>query len=261
MALDYRARKHVSRNRPRRRPIKLFFILIFAGISAVYGLGVVTGWLFFKYKSAGDRQPAAVATASTTARQEPGREASTQNAPPQETSDTHVEVPMTFFKTLPSGEKGVIGSGINLQQDGKHQQAGSAAAPTSAADSRPRQPPKTEDKPAAPETSKAKSVQNFNPAAGHEHPPEQKSGSASEHPNQPGRKETWSVQVASYQDRTEAEELAAKLQKKGLSPRIVESKIPGKGVWYRVRVGKGMERDGADKMATGLGKNAIAIPE
>lgn len=261
MAIDYSARRQISRNRPKRRPIKLFVVFMLAGISVAYGFGVVTGWLFFRERSASDRKPDAVVTASSKAKQEPSREAPDRNGPPQETTESHGQVPMTFFKTLPSGGKGVIGSGINFGQEVGHPQAGSVAPPTPAAASKPGQPPLTEGKPDSAQPAKTKIVPDATSQAGGERTLERKTAAASEHSSQPEKKGTWSVQVASYQERTEAEESAAALRRKGLSPRIVESKIAGKGVWYRVRVGTGMERDMAVKLANGLGKNAIAVME
>lgn len=45
------------------------------------------------------------------------------------------------------------------------------------------------------------------------------------------------VQVASVKDMKAADEMVAKLKKKGYSARRVMGKVPGKGIWFRVRIG------------------------
>ena len=51
----------------------------------------------------------------------------------------------------------------------------------------------------------------------------------------------YTIQVASLKDKAEAQKMVARLQKKGYPAYQVLGKIPGKGIWYRVRVG-GYER-------------------
>ena len=45
----------------------------------------------------------------------------------------------------------------------------------------------------------------------------------------------FALQLSSFQDKNEAEAFAQKFQ--GEKPYMVISEIPGKGIWYRVRVG------------------------
>src|SRR5690606_5745722 len=47
----------------------------------------------------------------------------------------------------------------------------------------------------------------------------------------------FTVQLASFPNREEADAFVARVREAGLSPRIVEAEIPGKGTYYRVRVG------------------------
>ncbi|HVO21850.1 MAG TPA: SPOR domain-containing protein [Anaeromyxobacter sp.] len=61
----------------------------------------------------------------------------------------------------------------------------------------------------------------------------------------PGAKGAFSVQLGASQRREEAEALAHKVQK--LSPRIEEADIPGKGRFFRVRVGRFDSRGEAEK--------------
>ncbi|HEY6003380.1 MAG TPA: SPOR domain-containing protein, partial [Anaeromyxobacter sp.] len=55
----------------------------------------------------------------------------------------------------------------------------------------------------------------------------------------------WTVQLAAAQDRTEAERLAAKFS--SLNPRIEEAEVPGKGRFWRVRVGGFDTREAAER--------------
>lgn len=55
----------------------------------------------------------------------------------------------------------------------------------------------------------------------------------------------WTLQLSAYQDRSEAERFAAGLRDKGYAPYIVEADVPGKGVWFRVRMGRFGTKDAA----------------
>jgi cell division protein FtsN len=70
--------------------------------------------------------------------------------------------------------------------------------------------------------------------------PEEKSTS-------PGR---FCVQVSSFRDRQRAQRLAVRLISKGYpSVRVASADVPGRGRWYRVRVGNFDARDKAERMA------------
>jgi cell division septation protein DedD len=58
---------------------------------------------------------------------------------------------------------------------------------------------------------------------------------------------SWTVQLSAYQDKSEAERFAAGLRDKGYAPYIVEANIPGKGTWYRVRMGRFASKDAASR--------------
>ncbi len=57
----------------------------------------------------------------------------------------------------------------------------------------------------------------------------------------------WTVQLSAYQERGEADRFAAGLRDKGYAPYIVEATIPGKGTWYRVRMGRFGSKDAASR--------------
>ena len=48
----------------------------------------------------------------------------------------------------------------------------------------------------------------------------------------------YTLQLSAFQDRAEAEDFAKKLGPINYKPNIVAANIPGRGVWYRVRVGE-----------------------
>lgn len=58
---------------------------------------------------------------------------------------------------------------------------------------------------------------------------------------------SWTVQLSAYQDKAEADRFAAGLRDKGYAPYIVEASIPGKGTWFRVRMGRFGTKDAASR--------------
>ena len=156
-----------------------------------------------------------------------------QNTPGSQTTP---EPSLSFYKTLPSGQKNnVIGSGINAKDD-KAKQPLQAIIPSNLT------------KPAPPAADSAK------PAA------EKPQGT----PERPAAKQDnsgFTVQVASYSLKSEAEALKSKLAAKGYNVSINESNQADKGTWYRVCVGRKMAQDAAKELAGKLGRGAIVIPD
>lgn len=149
-------------------------------------------------------------------------------------SGTQPEPPLSFYKTLPSGQKGnVLGSGINTKEE-KAKQPLQAAIPanmvkTPAAD--PQKP--AADKPATTDKAAVRRTEGG----------------------------SFTVQVASFPLRSEAETLKSKLAGKGYSATISESHLGDKGTWYRVRVGRKLEQEAAKELAGKLGKAAIVVSD
>lgn len=112
MQLDYsvkKARESVERrpapkNRPRNQSVGRIVLLSVAALLVSFGAGVSTGWYLFK--DAAKAAPAAVA--------QPAKQA--EPAPVPVPAAGGPEAPLTFYKTLPAGGKGVIGSGLNLKK-------------------------------------------------------------------------------------------------------------------------------------------------
>lgn len=238
-------------SRPRKEPAGLFtIVLIVAGI-VIFITGFGTGW-FFSQKSA--KKSFQAATEQNSLENSPKVEPAPAPKPPQPAQPiaaapaqpdpngaqppaspgAAAEPPLSFYKTLPSGQKGnVLGSGINTKDD-------HAKLPLQAAI------PSNLNKSAAPETTKPISEK---PAGGDK--------SSAKHPDNGA----FTVQVASFPLKSEAETLKNKLAGKGYNAFIVESNQGEKGIWYRVRVGKKLEQEAAKELAGKLGKTALVIPD
>lgn len=132
------------------------------------------------------------------------------------------QVPLSFFESLPKGQKQtVLGSGINEKP-----KPAPAAPPAQQA-----QQPATA--PAAPAKAAAT-----------------KSGTAG-----------FVVQVAAYSSQKEAEATKAKLAAKGYSASIGEISLGDKGTWYRVRVGRHLDKEAAAEIATRIGSGAKVLAD
>ncbi|HEX8536314.1 MAG TPA: SPOR domain-containing protein [Cystobacter sp.] len=57
----------------------------------------------------------------------------------------------------------------------------------------------------------------------------------------------FTLQISAFQNRPEAERFAAKLRDRGYAPFIVPAEVPGKGTWYRVRMGSFPSKDAASR--------------
>jgi cell division septation protein DedD len=203
-------RKPVQKNRPRKEPAGLFALLSVVVLALTFGVGVFTGWLMFK----GSKKAPAPVAAQLVKKEEPAQ------APQQPQPPGLPDAQLTFYKTLPAGGKGAIGSGLNP----KKQQNAAAPHAATADPQAPAAEPSADGKPEAP--------------VGH-----------------------YTVQLASYRDRKEAEAAQGKLSAKGVAAVVVESKLPDRGVWYRIRVGHGLGRKEAEELAAKSGKGAIVLPE
>ena len=57
----------------------------------------------------------------------------------------------------------------------------------------------------------------------------------------------FTLQVSSLGDQGDADAFAQKLRAAGYKPQIIRSEVPGKGIFYRVRVGDYATRQAADQ--------------
>ncbi|ATB39057.1 translation initiation factor 2 [Cystobacter fuscus] len=60
----------------------------------------------------------------------------------------------------------------------------------------------------------------------------------------------FTLQLSAFQSRPEADRFAAKLRDRGYAPFIVPAEVPGKGTWYRVRMGSFPSKDAASRYLT-----------
>jgi cell division septation protein DedD len=238
MVLDYSERKPVGKNRPRKQPVGIFVLILLGAVAISYVLGLTTGWFLFKSRDKAMQGRMAAATSGQTG----GGAAPVSQAPfvnPEATAPKGGDPPLTFYETLPKGGKAVIGSGLNPKKTDAQpapQQAANVPPPPTAPAAAKHEAPK--EKAPLP-TDQPKKV-----AA----PPADASG-------------TFCVQVASSQDRKDADALRVKLAEKGFNAYVVESRIKDKGTWYRVRVGRHLSQKVAGELAGKAGKGALVIPE
>jgi len=57
----------------------------------------------------------------------------------------------------------------------------------------------------------------------------------------------WTLQIGASQNREDAERIASRLREKGYAPYIVTAEVPGKGTFYRVRMGSFSTREAAGR--------------
>jgi cell division septation protein DedD len=70
----------------------------------------------------------------------------------------------------------------------------------------------------------------------------------------------YTLQIASYQAKEIAEEDVKKMKQKGYAAFIVSSELPGKGTWYRVRLGSFSSKAAAEKLQKELRTKAGISP-
>lgn len=257
MRIDYSEPKkscsspQVGQHRPRKESNGGVLIAIVFTALISLGIGFASGWMLSQ-RSAKEGFKAAMAQQSLenspqqTVPQQQEKIAATHSplqqgavsAPtaPTAGAETAPTPPLSFYKTLPGGQKNnIMGSGINSNDGKPEKQALQAAMPSNV--SRP-SPPHIDDN----VQKQAAQATTAKPA------PKQDSAGLT-------------VQVASYSLKSEAETQRSKLAAKGYNASIVESNLKEKGIWYRVRVGKRLDQEEAKELAAKLGKGAISVPD
>lgn len=255
MALDFRERRQVSKNRSRRNPVRVFIILALGSICVFYGLGVVTGWLLFRQST---KSPASLP--SSQVNNDAGRMISAAPSSSKQnpaTPATGNNVPLTFYNTLPKGEKGVMGSGLNPAKEEKVSRNTNDSR--TATDAQHKIQKQNSDKTGIQERIPEKEKLIAEKRTESDNVKSAKNNSSND--NESRRNVSYSVQIASTRDKKEAENLQSKLKRSGFAARIVETSIPGKGVWFRVKVGSRMDRTASQQLADKIGKDAIVVPE
>lgn len=262
MRIDYNEPKksytspQTGQNRPRKESSGSMITVVIVSCLISLGIGFGSGWWLSErsvkkgFKKAMEQKsiedaprqapsplPPAASTASPqSADARPPQPLGSVQSTQAPGSLTTPEPPLSFYKTLPGGHKNnALGSGINIKDEKPAKQPLQAAIPSNIANPPPPQNAAEEPKPAAPAPTEKNASQ-------------QSAGS-------------FTVQTVSLSLKSEAETAKNKLTNKGYNAYIVESNLGNKGIWYRVRVGKGMQQDAAKELAGKLGKGAIAIPE
>ncbi|MDD2582619.1 MAG: SPOR domain-containing protein [Desulfuromonadaceae bacterium] len=254
MRIDYSEPKksscgspQTSQNRPRKKSSGgILIVVVITGILCLV-IGFGSGWMLSQraakngFKAAMEQQSLENSPQqinSQTSQQQPVPPSPAQTPSPPATGGTQATAnpPLSFYKTLPSGQKNnVLGSGINSMDSKPAKQPLQAAIPANLSRSAPAQ--KDEDvqkQPAQVIQARTASRQDSNGLT---------------------------VQVASYSLKSEAEVQRSKLAAKGYNATIAESHLGDKGTWYRVRIGKRLDPDAAKELAAKLGKGAIAVPD
>ena len=254
MAIDYRERKVVSKNRPRKQPAGIFFFALFVAVMIAYTLGLVTGWLVFR---PAQRNSADSRTAPADANMKGAETSAKSQALPAEGSGGAAPEPLlTFYERLPKGNRDLMGSGLNTTKPPEQPTVRVAPIPTA--------PAVKEAQPveAAKQSREAAKV----PARTAETPvvketPAKESPAREAPVREDEAKGKYVVQVASYHVKKEAEAVRDRLKADGIPAYIVESNLPEKGIFYRVRVGRHLDQKAANEMAGKAGGGAIVIPE
>ena len=254
MRIDYSEPKQSytggqNKPRPRKEPIGLLTTMVVITGTVMFIAGFGTGW-FFSHKAtiksfqAATSQTSLENTVNVTApqmaepppQQVPAQQPATEPSAPESQAAPQAapEPSLSFYKTLPSGQTNTaLGSGINTVSKGK--QPLQAAIPSNVA----RQLTTEQSQPA----------------------PDKPTPSASEKAAVKPVEHKFTVQLASFSLKSEAETLKNKLAGKGYNAHINESNQGDKGVWYRVRVGRKLEQEAAKELADKLGRGAIVIPD
>lgn len=250
MVMDYSGRRPVAKNRPRKQPVGIFAVILVSAVSMSFALGVLTGWFVFRQERQAVTNQQAIAVGANGAS---GAATQVQYPNPEAGASGVANPPLTFYETLPKGSKAIIGSGLNPVKPDQPQPLKPAV-----------QPPAPSQQPAAqqpPDPVAAKGEEKKEQEKKVEQPAHAAAADPAGASKQPAVAGKFCVQIASTQDRKEAEALKGKLAEKGFPVYIVESNIKDKGTWFRVRAGKHLSQQSAGDLAAKAGRGAIVIPE
>jgi cell division septation protein DedD len=254
MAIDYRERKAVNKNRPRKQPAGIFFFSIFVAVIIAYTMGLVTGWLVFRpaQRNSTDGPTAPVAADMK------GADANAKNQPlhAEGGNGAAPEPLLTFYERLPRGNRDLMGSGLNTAKPPEQPQTRVTPIPPAPA-VKEAQPAETATKPKEAAKIQARTVET--PSV--KDSPAKDNSARESSVKEDDAKVRYVVQVASYHLKKEAEAVRDRLKADGIPAYIVESSLPEKGIFYRVRVGRHLDQKAAQEMAGKAGGGAIVIPE
>ncbi len=254
----------MGKNRPKKKPVGLYVMIALMAALPAFTLGILAGWFLFRTdpavfnKMVAEQVEKELAKAAPPPGAQPGAVDPAGAAP---------EPALTFYETLPKGGKSALGSGLNPVLPGGHPAASAppgvdvkSPAMTPAATREANMAPASAKPAATAPTSSHPAPRAATPVPAASAPPkESKAPPAAA--KKPATRGTYSVQTASYQDKREAEEVRNRLMGKGHSAYIVVTEVPGKGTWYRIRIGRHLDEAAAKELAGKLGKGTMVVPE
>ncbi|MDY0385248.1 SPOR domain-containing protein [Trichlorobacter sp.] len=235
-----------SRHRPKSGVSSATLIALVVCGGLLFGSGFGVGWYFSQQASKkafraameqqsletgakGGLQPPPAATPDGPAQQSEAAPAAQPGTAPV---PSHPELPLSFFDNLPKGQKNtVLGSGINEKPKPAPQPPVTAPVPQSAPQQPVEAPKNVPAQPAAKPIAK------------------------------PAPKPTgYLVQVASYSNRKDAETLKSRLSSRGYAAKVSETTLEGK-TWYRVRIGRHLDKESATTISNQLMMGAKIVPD
>ncbi len=235
-----------SRHRPTNGISSATLIVIIVCSGLLFGSGFGVGWYFSQqaakkaFRAAMEQQSletgakGGLQLPTTPPPDGPAQpsEAPTPAQPGAAPTPSHPELPLSFFDNLPKGQKNtVLGSGIN--EKSKPASPPPVAAPAAqTAPQQPVEPQKTEPAQTAPKPSTK--------------PAPKPSG--------------YVVQVASYSNRKDADTLRSRLSSRGYAAKVSETTLEGK-TWYRVRIGRHLDKESATTISNQLMMGAKIVPD
>jgi cell division septation protein DedD len=160
----------------------------------------------------------------------------------------------TFYKTLTDKNDKTVSIDLNPKpaagekRADKKQDAG-VTARVKGAKQEPPGDKKIEEKPALDKAAEAVAPKKPVPA--------KKEPVSAQKPN---AKLRYTLQIAAYQEKGMADDDIKKLKQRGYAAFIVASDLPGKGTWYRVRLGSFSSKASAEKLQKELGAKEGILP-
>jgi cell division septation protein DedD len=76
----------------------------------------------------------------------------------------------------------------------------------------------------------------------------------------PGREGGFQLQVSSFRTQTEADQFATQLRARGHKAYVVEARVPGRGTWFRVRIGPFSSQHAAASYRSGFEGREHVVP-
>lgn len=148
----------------------------------------------------------------------------------------------TFYKTLTEKGNKTVSIELKAKENGDPKSLGKSSPSTASSGV---QPPATEKGPEERTVKKSSQPQLAKLNAVKLQPPQEKKAAA---PKPAASKLRYTIQYSSHQDRSTAEQEVRNMKQNGFAAFIMASDLPGKGTWYRVRVGSFTNKGSAEKL-------------